>query len=61
MQFPMQQANLRASLCLSAFVARTVTRIFLMLLLFVPASAQELIVIRAGRLIDVERGDVVHD
>jgi len=31
------------------------------LLLFVPASAQELTVIRAGRLIDVERGDILHD
>ena len=62
MEVPMEQASLRASLCLCAFVAnRSVTRILLMLLLFVPASAQELTVIRAGRLIDVERGDVVHD
>src|SRR6185436_19303309 len=62
MEIPMEQASLRASLCLCAFVAnRSVTRTLLMLLLFVPASAQELTVIRAGRLVDVERGDVLHD
>ena len=37
------------------------TRVLLILLLFAPASAQELTVIRAGRLIDVEKGDVLHD
>src|SRR5258705_5669322 len=38
-----------------------VTRFLLVFLLFAPASAQELTVIRAGRLIDVEKGDVLHD
>jgi imidazolonepropionase-like amidohydrolase len=33
----------------------------LILLLFSPVSAQELIVIRAGRLIDVEKVEVLHD
>ena len=38
-----------------------VTRFLLIVLRFAPASAQELTVIRAGRLIDVEKGDVLHD
>lgn len=47
-------------LCVSGESA--VTRLLLiLLLLFVPASAQELTVIRAGRLIDVEKGNVLHD
>ena len=37
------------------------TRVLLILLLFVPASAQELTVIRAGRVIEVEKGSVLHD
>src|SRR4030095_562860 len=37
------------------------TRLLLFFFLVVPAAAQELTVIRAGRLIDVERGDVLHD
>ncbi len=46
-------------LCVSGECA--LTRFLLIFLLFVPASAQELTVIRAGRLIDVEKGNVLHD
>src|SRR5215831_20950451 len=46
---------------LPLFIVSNLLRLFVVLVLFVPAAAQELIVIRAGRLIDVERGDVLHD
>src|SRR5262252_8429368 len=48
---------------LPLFIVSNLLRLFAVLVLFVPAGAQEpqLIVIRAGRLIDVEKGDVLHD
>src|SRR5262245_3421032 len=46
---------------LPLFIASNLIRLFAVLVLFVPAAAQELIVIRAGQFIDVERGDVLHD
>ena len=43
------------------FVGFKTTRLLLVFFLVIPAAAQELTVIRAGRMIDVERGDVLHD
>ena len=46
---------------LTLFVGFKTTRLLLVFFLVVPAAAQERTVIRAGRIIDVEKGDVLHD